>query len=51
MNNDLFLLEPEYRYHQERTRHALKSNRYRRWRRRLQDDGPGAATDEKNWIS
>lgn len=51
MNNDLFLLESEYHYHQERTRHALKANRYRRWRRRVEWDGPKAATDAKNWIN
>ncbi|HET7430837.1 MAG TPA: hypothetical protein VFJ89_04965 [Nocardioides sp.] len=50
MNNDLFLLEGEYRYHAERARHDLKPVRYRRWRRRLHD-GPSAATDEKNWIN
>jgi hypothetical protein len=45
--NDLFLLEPEYRYHAERARNELKPVRYRKWRRRLH----GAATNEKNWIN
>ncbi len=49
--NDLFLLEPEYRYRAERTRQELKPVRYRRWRRRLNGGGPSAATDEKNWIN
>ena len=48
--NDLFLLEPEYRYHAERTRRALKPVRNRRWRRRLQE-GQTASTREKNWIN
>ncbi len=48
--NDLFLLEPEYRYHAERTRRALKPARNRRWRRRLEADQK-AATREQNWIS
>jgi hypothetical protein len=48
--NDLYLLEPEYHYHAERTRKALKPARNRRWRRRLRDGQP-AATHEKNWIS
>ena len=49
--NDLFLLEPEYRYHAARARESLRPVRYRKWRRRLADGGPRAATDEKNWIS
>ena len=49
--NDLFLLEPEYHYHTERARRQLKAVRYRKWRRRLDFDGPQAVTDEKNWIS
>jgi hypothetical protein len=48
---DMFLLEPEYEYHAKRTRAALKPSRYRKWRRRLEWDGPAAATDEKNWIN
>jgi hypothetical protein len=48
--NDLFLLEPEYRYHAERARTGLKPVRNRRWRRRLQADRT-AVTNEKNWIS
>jgi hypothetical protein len=48
--NDLFLLEPEYRYHADRARRELKPVRYRKWRRR-RADGPGAATDAKNWIN
>ena len=48
--NDLFLLEPEYRYHAERARNELKAVRNRRWLRRLKD-GHTAATHEKNWIS
>jgi hypothetical protein len=48
--NDLFLLEPEYRYRAERARQALRPVRYRKWRRRLLA-GPGAATNEKNWIN
>jgi hypothetical protein len=48
--NDLFLLEPEYRYHAERARTGLKPVRNRRWRRRLQPDR-SAVTNEKNWIS
>ena len=50
MMNDLFLLEPEYRYHAERARNELKAVRNRRWLRRLKD-GQTAATHEKNWIS
>ena len=49
--NDLFLLEPEYRYRAERARQQLRPVRYRKWRRRLHGAGPGAATDEKNWIN
>jgi hypothetical protein len=49
--NDLFLLEPEFQYRAKRARDELKPVRYRRWRRRLEWDGPGAATDEKNWIN
>ncbi|MGC4110335.1 MAG: hypothetical protein QM747_07930 [Nocardioides sp.] len=49
--NDLFLLEPEYRYHADRTRSELQPVRHRKWRRRLRWDGPNAATDEKNWIN
>jgi hypothetical protein len=50
MMNDLFLLEPEYRYHAERARNELKAVRNRRWLRRLKD-GRTAAAHEKNWIS
>lgn len=50
MNNDMFLLQGEYRYHAERARQDLKPVRYRRWRRRL-EAGAAAATDEKNWIN
>ena len=39
--NDLFLLEPEYRYHAERTRRL----------RRLHDTSRVAVSDEKNWIN
>jgi hypothetical protein len=49
--NDLFLLEPEYRYRANRTRNELRPVRYRRWRKRIAEGGPGAATNEKNWIS
>ena len=49
--NDLFLLEPELKYRTSRTRDELKPVRYRKWRRRLEWDGPDAATDEKNWIN
>ena len=49
--NDLFLLEPEFHYHAKRARAELKPVRYRKWRRRLEWDGPDAATDEKNWIN
>jgi hypothetical protein len=49
--NDLFLLEPEFHYRATRTRAELKPVRYRKWRRRLEWDGPEAATDEKNWIN
>jgi hypothetical protein len=49
--NDLFTLEPEYRYKADRARHELKRARYRRWRRRIEWDGPEAATDAKNWIN
>jgi hypothetical protein len=48
---DKFLLGPEYEYHAKRTRAALRPARYRMWRRRLEWDGPAAATDEKNWIN
>jgi hypothetical protein len=51
MYNDLFLLEPEFRYRADRTRGELRPVRYRKWRRRLEWDGPDAATDEKNWIN
>ena len=51
MNSDLFLLEPEFQYRANRTRAELKPVRYRKWRRRLEWDGPAAATDEKNWIN
>ena len=49
--NDLFLLEPEYRYHAERTSRQLKPVRSRRWLRRLRDADRVAVSDEKNWIS
>jgi hypothetical protein len=49
--NDLFLLEPEFQYHAKRVRGELKPVRYRKWRRRVEWDGPSAATDEKNWIN
>lgn len=49
--NDLFLLEPEFHYHANRARAELKPVRYRKWRRRLEWDGPDAATNEKNWIN
>jgi hypothetical protein len=49
--NDLFLLEPEYHYHAQRAREGLRPVRYRKWRRRLEWDGPRAATNEKNWIN
>ena len=49
--NELFLLEPEYRYHAERTRRQLKPVRNRRWLRRLHDSGRVAVSDEKNWIN
>jgi hypothetical protein len=49
--NDLFTLEPEYRYKAARARLELRTARYRRWRRRVEWDGPAAATDEKNWIN
>ena len=49
--NDLFTLESEYRYKADRARNELKRARYRRWRRRIEWDGPAAATDAKNWIN
>jgi hypothetical protein len=49
--NELFLLEPEYRYHTERTRRQLKPVRNRRWLRRQQEASRAATTDEKNWIN
>ena len=49
--NDLFLLEPEYHYHAKRAREQLKPVRYRKWRRRVEWDGPAGATNEKNWIN
>ena len=49
--NDLFLLEPEYQYRADRARAELKPVRYRKWRRRLESDGPRAATNENNWIN
>ena len=49
--NDWYLLVPEYDYHAKRARHELKPVRYRRWRRRLEGEGPHAATNEKNWIN
>jgi hypothetical protein len=49
--NDLFLLEPEFHYRANRTRNELRPVRYRRWRKRVAEGGPGAATNEKNWIS
>ena len=48
--NDLFLLEPEFRYHAERARNSLQPARNRRWRRRLRD-GQTAAKHDQNWIS
>jgi hypothetical protein len=48
---DLFILEPEFQYHAKRARAELKPVRYRKWRRRLEWDGPSAATNEKNWIN
>ena len=51
MMNDLFLLEPEYHYHAKRAREQLKPVRYRKWRRRVEWDGPAGATNEKNWIN
>jgi hypothetical protein len=48
--NDLYLLEPEFRYHAERAQQELRAVRNRRWRRRLKD-GRAGATNEKNWIS
>jgi hypothetical protein len=48
---DLFLLEPEFQYHAKRARAELKPVRYRKWRRRLEWDGPSGATNEKNWIN
>jgi hypothetical protein len=47
--NDLFLLEPEYRYHAERARNGLKPVRGRRWRRR--HAGRTTVSNEKNWIA
>jgi hypothetical protein len=49
--NDLYLLKPEYDYHAAKARQALKPVRYRKWRRRIEWDGPQAATDAKNWIN
>jgi hypothetical protein len=49
--SNMYLLEPEYRYHAERAQAELKPVRYRRWRRRLEGHGPEAATSEKNWIN
>ena len=49
--NDLYLLESELQYHTARTRAELKPVRYRKWRRRLEWDGPQGATNEKNWIN
>jgi hypothetical protein len=49
--NDLFLLEPEYRYRAERVRQELKPVRHRKWLRRHHGVGPSAANDEKNWIN
>ena len=49
--NELFLLEPEYRYHTERTRRQLKPVRNRRWLRRQKEASRAAVTDEKNWIN
>jgi hypothetical protein len=51
MMNDMFLLEPEFQYHAKRTRSELRPVRYRKWRRRIQWEGPEAATNEKNWIN
>ena len=51
MHNDLLLLEPEYHYRAEKSRQQLRPVRYRRWRKRLEWDGPRAATDAKNWIN
>ena len=48
---ELFLLEPEYRYHTERTRRQLKPVRNRRWLRRQQEASRATTTDEKNWIN
>jgi hypothetical protein len=49
--NELYLLEGEYHYRTNRTRNELRPVRYRRWRKRLADNGPRGATNEKNWIN
>jgi hypothetical protein len=49
--SNMFLLEPEYQYHAERTRQELKPVRHRKWRRRLERAGVESATNEKNWIN
>jgi hypothetical protein len=48
--NQFFLLEPEYRYHTERTRRQLKPVRSRRWLRRLRDAERVAVSHDTPWI-
>jgi hypothetical protein len=48
--NDMFLLEPSSSTTPSGRGRSLPV-RYRKWRRRIQWDGPEAATNEKNWIN
>jgi hypothetical protein len=51
MNNDFLVSQAEYQYRAERNRRQLQPVRHRKWRKRLEWDGPRAATDVKNWIN
>ena len=49
--NDLFLLEPEYRYHAERARNCACSPSATVAGAAGSEDGQTAAKHDKNWIS
>ena len=49
--NDLYLLQSDLHYHQEKVREQLKPVRRRRWERIRQTRGPTGATTEASWLS
>jgi hypothetical protein len=49
--SNMYLLQPEFQYHAERTREELRPVRYRKWRRRVARDRAAAAANETNWIN